>query len=210
MRLLGIIPARGGSKGIPRKNIRDIAGKPLIAWSIEAAQNAKSMTDFLVSTDDQEIADVAQQHGAPVLLRPPELATDEARTIDVLQHVLVERPDYDAVMVLQPTSPLRAADLLDDCVKDYLSGDYDNLATGFYCKFREFGSHNNERRQDYTGFFYDDGNVYILHRELVKAGRWSGDRIFKKEIPKEHSFEIDDEVDMLILETLLNRYGTQE
>lgn len=207
MKYLGIIPARGGSKGIPRKNIYEIHGKPLIAWSIKSAQAANDLSDFVVSTDDDEIAEVAQKYGAPVLMRPPELATDESRTIDLLQHILTERPEADALCVLQPTSPLRYPTLIDDCIREYEAGDFDSLATGFYCKFREFGSHNNERRQDYQGFFYDDGNVYLLDRSLVQAGRWSGDRIRKLEIPKEYNFEIDDEVDLLLLETLLKNFG---
>ncbi len=207
MKYLGVIPARGGSKGIPRKNVRELCGKPLIAWSIEAAQAAKRLDAFLVSTDDPEITATAEAWRAPVLQRPAELATDESRTIDVLQHVLTERPGYDAIVVLQPTSPLRYPTLIDDCIAAFETSGGDNLATGYYCKFREFGSHNNERRQDYKGFFYDDGNVYVLAADLVRQGRWSGDRICKQEIPREYSFEIDDEIDMLLLDTLLKRFA---
>lgn len=207
MKYLGVIPARGGSKGIPRKNVREICGKPLIAWSIEAARASKRLDEFLVSTDDAEISAAAARWNAPVLARPAELATDESRTIDALQHVLAERPGYDALVVLQPTSPLRYPALIDECIAEFESGGCDNLATGYYCKFREFGSHNNERRQDYKGFFYDDGNVYVLAADLVRKGRWSGDRICKKEIPRAYSFEIDDEIDMLLLDTLLNRFA---
>lgn len=207
MKYLGIIPARGGSKGIPRKNIREIAGKPLIAWSIESARISRGLDEFLVSTDDAEIAEVAREHGAAVLMRPDELATDEAKTIEVLQHVIAEKPGFDAACVLQPTSPLRYPELIDECIREFEAGEHDSLATGFYCKFREFGSHNNERRQDYKGFFYDDGNVYIVSTNLVRAGRWSGDRIRKLEIAKEYSFEIDDDVDLLLLETLLMNYA---
>ncbi|MEQ9364447.1 MAG: acylneuraminate cytidylyltransferase family protein [Leptospirales bacterium] len=201
-----VIPARGGSKGIPRKNIHEIHGKPLIAWSIEAARASRNLNDFFVSTDDEEIASVAREWGSPVLLRPPELATDESKTIDLLRHLASQKQETDAFCVLQPTSPLRYAGMIDECIREYVDGGFDTLATGFLCKFREFGTHGNERRQDYKGFFYDDGNVYIIDRNLAQDGRWSGDRIRKKETPKEYNFEIDDEVDLLLLETLLKNY----
>ncbi len=203
---LAVIPARGGSKGLPKKNIKEICGKPLIAWAIEAARQSKKLNEFLVSTDDEEIAGIAKQYGAQVLMRPAELATDEAKTISVLQHVAQVKTQAEHFVVLQPTSPLREPGLIDDCITYYLSGDYDNLATGYYCKFREFGTHNNERRQDYKGFFYDDGNVYILSRKLVEDRRWSGDKIAARVVSKIQNFEIDDEVDFLILETLMSRY----
>ncbi|MBF0231432.1 MAG: acylneuraminate cytidylyltransferase family protein [Desulfamplus sp.] len=200
---LAVIPARGGSKGIPGKNIKEINGKPLIAWSIEAAKESRILDEFLVSTDDERIAEVASRYDCPVLMRPPELATDEAKTISVLEHIIKAKETAEHVVVLQPTSPLRHKGLIDDCLSDYTKGGYDNLATGFYCKFREFGSHNNERRQDYKGFFYDDGNVYVLNRSLIGKGRWSGDHICFKEISKEQNFEIDDSIDFLILDTLM-------
>lgn len=202
---IAVIPARGGSKGLPGKNIKDICGKPLIAWSIEAAKQSKRLQGILVSTDDEKIAAISRQYGAEVLIRPPELATDEAKTIDVIKHVAQQRVEAQNFVVLQPTSPLREPGLIDECIAEYLSGDYDNLATGYYCKFREFGTHNNERRQDYKGFFYDDGNIYILNRTIVMQSRWSGDRIAKRVISKIQNFEIDDEVDFLILETLMSK-----
>lgn len=205
--ILGVIPARGGSKIIPRKNLREAGGKPLITWSIEAAKQAVRLDKYLVSTDDEEIATVARSLGAWVLMRPAELATDEARTISVLEHVIAHQRDVEHVVVLQPTSPLRYPGLVDSCIEEYLAGGYDNLATGFYCKFREFGSHNNERRQDYKGFFYDDGNVYVLARALIEKGRWFGDRICFKETSKEENFEIDDEIDLFILGSLLTKFA---
>src|SRR5208282_629144 len=90
LRFLGVIPARGGSKGIPRKNIKPIAGKPLIAWSIQAAKSSRLLDDFVVSTDDARIAAIAKKYGAKVINRPRRLATDTATTVSVLQHVLSE------------------------------------------------------------------------------------------------------------------------
>jgi CMP-N-acetylneuraminic acid synthetase len=114
LRLLAIIPARGGSKRLPRKNVLHLGGKPLIAWSIDAARESGCFVDLLMSTDDAEIADVARAHGALVpWLRPAEFATDTARSIDVVLHALDwyerERGAVDGMMLLQPTSPFRTA-----------------------------------------------------------------------------------------------------
>jgi CMP-N-acetylneuraminic acid synthetase len=207
---LAVIPARGGSKGLPGKNIRMLHGKPLIAWSIEAAQNSRSVDRTVVSTDSEEIARVACQCGAEVLLRPPELATDEATTIAVIQHIARQIPDALAFIILQPTSPLRDAGLIDQCVAAYEQSGCSNLATGFWCKYKEFGSHNNMRRQDYKGFFYDDGSVYILPRRLAEEGRWYGHNICRHITSRHQNFEIDDEIDFIILEALMGRYGPMQ
>lgn len=123
MRLLAIVPARGGSKGVPRKNIRPLAGRPLIAYSIAAGQGAESVDRLVVSTDDAEIADISRGLGAEVRLRPATLAADDTPTQDVLQHVVEElaREGYrpDAVLTLQPTSPLRTARHIDEAAALY-------------------------------------------------------------------------------------------
>jgi CMP-N,N'-diacetyllegionaminic acid synthase len=114
-RILGLILARGGSKRLPGKNIRPLAGKPLIAWSIEAARACAAIEDVVVSTDDAAIADVARAHGARVpFLRPPELAADGSTSADAALHALAhlreqEGRNFDAVILLEPTSPLRAS-----------------------------------------------------------------------------------------------------
>jgi CMP-N,N'-diacetyllegionaminic acid synthase len=116
--LLAIIPARGGSKGVPRKNILPLRGQPLIAYSIVAAKKAKSVDRVIVSTDDVEIADISRALGAEVLMRPGKLAQDDTPTRDVLAHVVGElvAKAYapDAVLTLQPTSPLREARHIDE------------------------------------------------------------------------------------------------
>ena len=122
MKTLAIIPARGGSKGVPRKNVRALAGKPLIAWTIEAALAASGLDRVIVSTEDAEIAAISREFGADVpFLRPAELAGDATTTLAVLQDLLARletdegyRPD--AVMTLQPTSPLRTPDHINDAI----------------------------------------------------------------------------------------------
>ena len=108
MSVLGLILARGGSKGIARKNIKNLCGKPLIAWSIEIAQNADSVEKVVVSTDDEEIAEIAQKYGAEVpFLRPAELAQDDTPSMAPVLHALEQLPKFEMILLLQPTSPLR-------------------------------------------------------------------------------------------------------
>lgn len=112
--VLAIIPARGGSKGLPRKNILIAGGRPLVAWTIEAALNAKCVNRVVLSSDDNEIIAVAKEYGCETTIkRPIELATDESATIDVVVHALKNLRGYDYVVLLQPTSPLRNADDID-------------------------------------------------------------------------------------------------
>ena len=114
---LGLIPARGGSKGIPRKNVLPIAGKPLIAWTIEAALAAQRIDRVVVTTDDAEIAEVAARFGADVpFVRPAELARDETPGIDPVLHAIGALPGYDRIVLLQPTSPLRGAGDIDAAI----------------------------------------------------------------------------------------------
>jgi len=114
--ILGITPARGGSAGLPRKNIRPVAGRPLLAWTLEAARESKRLDRYVISTEDPEIALVASRYGAEVIHRPAELATDEVTTLSVLQQVL-EQIHADTVVLLQATSPVRDSDLIDRHVR---------------------------------------------------------------------------------------------
>jgi CMP-N-acetylneuraminic acid synthetase len=117
MEIVALVPARGGSKGIPRKNLAPLAGKPLLAWTLEAARGAESVTRVVVSTDDDEIAALAQNLGAQVVARPPELAEDEVAMLDVIQHALGGLGACDVLVLLQPTSPLRRAEHVDGAVR---------------------------------------------------------------------------------------------
>lgn len=208
MRYLGIIPARGGSKGIPRKNIKQIAGKPLIAWTIESALQSKLLDDFIVSTEDDEIASVSRSLGAKVLKRPENLATDTATTLSVLQHIQTEMP-AENIVLLQPTSPVRRIGLIDECIKKFEMSGADNLATGYICKLMEYGSYT-QRRQELEGFFYDDGNVYVVKSELIRGGTMFGKKVEKLEIEKEQNLEIDDEIDFWMVEQVLLKRSEQK
>jgi len=201
LKYLGIIPARGGSKGIPRKNIKLIAGKPLIAWSIESARQSQLLDRFIVSTEDAEIAAISREYGAEILERPMTLATDEATTLSVLRHAL-ENVNAENIVLLQPTSPVRDDELIDSCIKRFEETGVNNLATGFICKFKEYGSYS-KRRQELDGFFYDDGNVYVIKADMIKKGTLHSEQAECFEITREQNTEIDNDFDFWLAEQIL-------
>ncbi len=224
--VLAIIPARGGSKGIPRKNIRPLAGKPLLAWAIEAAQEAVLVNRVLVSTDDLEIARVAQEYGADVLMRPAELATDTASSEAALLHALETlkseesyRPDVLAFM--QCTAPLTTPADIDGTVNLVLHKGYDSAVTMIpyhYFIWRDGGdgrmtginheSTHRLRRQEREQEFQEVGAVYAMSVAgfLEHRFRFFG-RIGKYVVPPLRAFEIDEPADWPIAEALMVSTG---
>ena len=182
-KILAIVPARGGSKRLPRKNILELNGKPLIAWSIKAGLESKYVDKVIVSTDDEEIADIAQQYGADVpFIRPGELATDESTTVDVVLHAIKELAlrdeTYDYILLLQPTSPLRTAQHIDEAIDLMRGRDSDGVVSvcpvghpvewanslppdgsmdGF---FKE--EYINKRSQDFPEQYLINGAIYVV------------------------------------------------
>ncbi|MDD1665535.1 MAG: acylneuraminate cytidylyltransferase family protein [Methanomicrobiales archaeon] len=201
--ILGITPARGGSKGIPRKNLRPLCGKPLLAWTIEAALGSRLLNRYIVSTEDPEIAAVSQAYGAGVLHRPAHLATDEATTLSVLQHAIQEIP-ADIVVLLQCTSPVRDEGLIDRCIERFLKTGADSLATGYMCSLFPWGQYS-ARRQDLRPFFHDDGNVYVVRADLIEKGELWGKRMEQLPVSREQNFEIDDEFDLWLNDEILKK-----
>lgn len=199
--ILGVIPARGGSKGIFKKNIKLICGKPLIAWTIEAARQSKHLDRFVVSTEDAEIAGISRSFGAEVIDRPADLATDTATTLAVLQDLLV-KVDADIVVLLQCTSPVRTHGLIDQCIEKFQKSGADALATGYLCGLFEWGTYS-ARRQNLQPFFHDDGNIYVIKaKNIINGDLFAG----KREtfvVERECNFEIDDEFDFWINEKIL-------
>ena len=202
--IFGVIPARGGSKGIPQKNVRQVCGKPLIAWTIEAAQQSVLLDRWVVSTEDPEIARISRRYGAEILNRPPQLATDTTPTLHVLKHAL-DHVSADIVVLLQPTSPIRSSGLIDRCIRQFQDTQADSLATGFMCKYQEYALGNNLRRQDRAGFFYDDGNVYVLRAAMVSAGEQFGEKIDRVLLDREQNIEVDDFFELWLAEKVLER-----
>jgi len=206
--ILGITPARGGSKAIPRKNIKEIYGKPLIAWTIESALKSKLLDKYLVSTEDKKIAEVAGKYGAEVIDRPMEFALDKATTFSLLKNDILKKINADIVVLLQCTSPVRDKGLIDKCIQRFLDAEADSLATGYYCKLFEWGTYS-DNRQDFKGFFHDDGNIIIMKSENIKKAEkledvW-GEKMEKVEVSKKHNFEIDDEFDFWLNEQILKK-----
>jgi CMP-N-acetylneuraminic acid synthetase len=127
--VLALIPARGGSKGIPRKNLAPLAGRPLLAWTLDAALQSRIVTRAVVSTEDDETAEVARSLGADVLARPPELAADDTPMQPVILHALEELGAPEVLVLLQPTSPLRRAEHVDEAVELLLSSGADSVVS---------------------------------------------------------------------------------
>jgi CMP-N,N'-diacetyllegionaminic acid synthase len=199
--ILGVIPARGGSRGIPRKNLHPVAGRPLVAWSIDAARESRRLARFVVSTEDREIADVAGSLGASVLWRPPALAADDIGTLEVVRHALTALT-ADVVVVLQPTSPVRGFGLVDAAVETFLAAGADSLGTVHRDFTYEYGN-DMPRRQDMTPRLVDNGSVYVIAASLVRAGRWLGDRLATLAVSREEGIDVDEEFDLWLAEQIL-------
>jgi CMP-N-acetylneuraminic acid synthetase len=202
--ILGLIPARGGSRRIPRKNLRMLAGKPLLKWTVDAALGSTMLDRIVVSSEDDEIRVVSVAWGAEVLERPPDLATDTATTAGVLRHAAVTL-NPKVVVLLQPTSPIRFRGLIDRCVKTFLEVGCDTLATGFISYQYPYGSMGNVPQQEMEGFFYDDGNVYVHKARHLKIGKWWGERRHEMVVDPWYNLELDTVADFWMAEGLIHR-----
>ncbi|MGG4216666.1 acylneuraminate cytidylyltransferase family protein [Paenibacillus jamilae] len=222
---LAVIPARGGSKGLPGKNIRLLHDKPLIQYSIEAALNSGCVDEVVVTTDSEDIARVSSQAGAAVpFVRPAQLATDVAKSIDVLKHAVefyehTQNQFFDVIMLLQPTSPLRnaldikeaytlflnnQADSLQSVtlsgVQPYLLREMDNGRLMPYLKDEK----EHLRRQDLKELYALNGAIYIVKRDLLmNSGTLVGPRNCGYIMPRERSVDIDDKFDLKMAEFFL-------
>lgn len=207
MKFLGIIPARGGSKGVPRKNIKMICGHPLIAWTIQAARASKLLDRVIVSTEDEEIADISRQYGAEVLARPQELARDTTISRDVIAHALRETGARHSVL-LQATSPVRSEGLIDRVITEFNGSEWDSMATG--ASHPLYPPHGVEhRRQDIQYVFVNDGSVIVSTAETVFAGSLFGKRAGTLITSREENVDIDDEFDFWLAEKTLERVLAQ-
>ena len=222
---LAIIPARGGSKGIPEKNLKLIAGKPLIAWTIEQALNASLLDRVIVSTDSEEISEIALMYGAEVpFKRPSKLSTDESTTEASLIHCvdwLKANEDFDPenIILLQCTSPIRNENSIDQAIIKFKDEKAGSLLSVY--EFKRFlwrnqnhpealyNFNNRPRRQDKESgdlLFFENGSIYITKRHLLttKKNRLAGKIVFF-EMNEIESFEIDTPDDWFIVEALLKQ-----
>ncbi|XQY91546.1 cytidylyltransferase domain-containing protein [Metabacillus sp. HB246100] len=226
MSIVAIIPARGGSKGLPKKNIKILAGKPLIAHTIDVAIKCKYIDRVLVSTDDIEIANISKAYGAEVpFLRPENLATDEATTIDVLRHAIEfledNMTDIKHVVLLQPTSPLRSVEDLNHALEKYTKKS-DGVALISVCEAQSHPyllktidcdmlidfvdkQQTVTRRQDLPIVYEINGGIYVCPKENILKGYIYTDPATPFIMNKENSVDIDDEVDFLLAEAILKK-----
>lgn len=230
LNVLGVIPARGGSKGIPNKNLIPLGGKCLIQYTLDAALNAGGLIGLVVSTDSESIAAAVKQEGVAVIRRPTELSTDTAPTHPVIQHALSVYEAstgnvVDAVMLLQPTSPLRsAADIsnalrlfIDSQPADSLISCYDGSGVhpevvykinGNRLQRYLFESTRPKRRQDFDPVVVRNGAIYISSKSLINSGSsLIGESPLAYLMPRSRSVNIDKQEDLLLAEFFLSRHS---
>ena len=219
-KILALIPARGGSKGIKGKNIIPLAGKPLIAYTIEAALNSKYIDSVIVSTDNQEIAETAKIFGAEVpFMRPLELAGDKAKTIEAVLHALRELNEhekfFDVLTLLQPTSPLRNTEDIDSAIETFFDKGKKGLvsispAEDSPILIRSIDSQGKMsrllnlnstcRRQDMPEYFRVNGSIYINNVSEININTSFHDNPVPFIMTKEHSLDIDEPKDLILAE----------
>ena len=214
MKILAIIPARGGSKGVPKKNIKILNGKPLIYWTLRECEKLKKLIDIVVSTDSQEIADVCKKFGYPIdSLRPEHLAGDEVETLDVLSYEIKKKEkdvgfQYDYVLLLQPTCPLRKADHIKNCIEllddkfdsivsiKNVEGDHPfrmkRIAGDRIINYVDQGFEDMRPRQNLPPVYIRNGAVYLTKAELVRSNSMLvGDNCGFYEMSNTDSINID-------------------
>lgn len=225
--ILGLIPARGGSKGLPRKNVLPLLGKPLAAWTIEQAQASELIDEVVVSTDDAEIADVAGSFGAPVpFMRPAELADDASPTLDVVEHALrfftVQGRSFDYLALLEPTSPLRAPGDIDAAIRALLDAEdrsaslvsvgevhmehpsiVKRIENGFVAPYDPEAARV-ARRQDLSAAYFPYGVIYLARvAELLETRSFYQDTTMPYFIERWQNYEVDDAIDLACVEAVL-------
>lgn len=223
-KLLAIIPARGGSKGIPNKNIMDICGKPLIAYSIEAGKKSKYIDEIVVSTDSNIIKEVAEKYGAKVpFLRPEALSDDSAKSIDLVLHAIDfyinSNVHFDYVILLQPTSPLRTFEQVDEAIEKLLQSNENSLVSVSEAnenpvlmrsivggKLKEVISFKggNLRRQDLPTFYIFNGALYINSVEMLLHNKnFIDENTIPYVMSRESSVDIDTTLDAKLVEYII-------
>ena len=223
-RFLAIIPARGGSKSIPNKNVMAICGKPLIAYTIEAGKKSKYIDEIIVSTDSEVIKVIAEQHGANVpFLRPEELSDDTSKSIDVVMHAIDFYKNnnvcFDYIILLQPTSPLRTFEHLDNAIEKLIESNRTSLVSVCEAdenpvlmrsieneKLKEVISFEgtNLRRQDLPTFYIFNGALYINSNDmLINSKKFVDEDTIPYVMDKESSIDIDTMLDARLVELII-------
>ena len=224
-KVLGIIPARGGSKGLPRKNILDLCGKPLISWTIEEANKSIFIDKLIVSTDDQEIIEVSKKYGCEVpFKRPKKFSRDKSTTNEVIMHSIDSiSVKFDVIIVLQPTSPLRTSKDIDNSLKKLIENDcFSVISMCLSDKPYEWFHHINSEgfiknifdskmnnRQLSKNAYVPNGAIYTAHVDIYKQKKTFYHKNSMAYImPKHRSIDIDDKLDFKMAKFLLDEYRT--
>lgn len=214
MKIVALIPLRGGSKSIPKKNIKSLGGKPMAAWVLEACANCSLIADVYVSTDSAEIADVVRSLGLgiKVVERPAEFATDEASTESVMLHFR-DQVAFDALVTVQATSPLLASEDLDAALQRFIDSELDSMVSAVRTKrffWNDDGSPINydplrrPRRQEFSGTLMENGAFYVTRREILDRHQCRlGGKIGVYEMDESTAVEIDEPEDWAHVEMLL-------
>ena len=222
-KVLAFIPARGGSKGIKDKNIVDLYGQPLIAYSINVAKNSKYIDEIIVSTDSEKIADVAKRYGATVpFVRPDEIARDTSTTLEAVLHAIeyleMKNEKYDALVLLQPTQPLRTEDDVDGAIEKYFENGEEALVSVSEVNdnpilirtIAEDGKlttllnmNSTCRRQDMPVYYRVNGCIYVNKISEINENTSFNDNKLGYIMKKEHSVDIDDMKDVYVAEYYL-------
>lgn len=224
---MAIIPARGGSKRLDRKNVRPLRGKPLIAWTIEAAVRSQFVDHVLVTSEDDEILSVAEAFGASTLKRPKGLAEDHTSTIEVLKHALRKSAKYDFVVLLQPTSPLRTEEHIDAAIRYLIDKSADAVISVTEMTHSPLWANTlpvdgsmqgflrsdvqGVRSQDLPSFYRVNGAIYIceVNRFLAERTFFIRDNVYAYRMDRASSVDIDVELDFFWADFLLGKASSE-
>jgi N-acylneuraminate cytidylyltransferase len=227
-KILAIIPARAGSKRLPGKNTKSLAGKPLIQWTMEAAKNSKLLAEVIVSTDDESIVELAKKIDIKVpFLRPKHLAQDESTTIDVIKHAIgffeKQGKHFDYIMLLQPTSPLRTSCHIDEAINLLKDKNADAIISVCPTEHSPLWSNTldeggkmdlfissdikNTRSQDLPVYYRLNGAIYItkIKRLLDENTMFIKDNIFAYKMTTKSSVDIDECIDFTLAEAIMEK-----
>jgi N-acylneuraminate cytidylyltransferase/CMP-N,N'-diacetyllegionaminic acid synthase len=226
MSVIAVIPARGGSRGLPGKNIKELAGKPLIVYTLEAAKKANTIDEIYVSTEDSGIADIVKKQSIDVIDRPADLAQDNTPGLPVIIHALdyleKQEKSVEAVVVLQCTSPLTKAEDIDRAVNKLMQTNADSVVSMQECSGPDnpywMQKIENERvvpfikegmkhatRQELPPVYKLNGAIYVTRPEILHSGKLLGEDTKAYIMPAERSIDIDNEFDFKIAEFLINQ-----
>ena len=222
--ILGVIPARGGSKRLPNKNIIGIANKPLLAWTIEAGTQSKFIDRLIVTSDNKDILKISSNHGAELIQRPNEISGDYSTTFDAIEHVIENiNEDYDFICLLQPTSPLRTSKHIDEAIELLFEKKSDAVISVSEMNENPLWSNTlnddldmsdflkddvrNKRSQDLKKYYHINGAIYIcnIKKFLAQKTFFIKSNIYAYIMKRERSIDIDDDFDFMIAECIMQR-----